>query len=177
MESIGYIDNLFPDHATPIPDDYGLFAMSVEPRDDLVVKGADICRGYFPEDYSFLFKIKLDNTRSAVTLVNISDQLVITLDTCSYKLNVSFGGFDCPYDIQFSLPRSAIYYENLWMRMALGISASSVTFYFECEEVGTMEVDLSNCVIACDEGIDVNVFQTPKNTETCGATSTVGSLQ
>lgn len=157
----------FKNNAKGVADNNYIFAVEVEPSNNFVTSGASMCRGDYPKDYSILFKLKVEETRqSAVTLLNITNQLTITLDLCKVhaSLDVTFGNPECGIDtIQFPLPDQ---FAKTWTKFSIGISDHSISFYIDCDLVAIEDVDLSGCLVSCNENTDVAILL-PPNGEVC----------
>ena len=159
-----------------IPDDYGIHAVYVEPSNDFLTPGRDICRGDYHSTFSVLMKFRLDSESYAVTFLNISGSdgpnFVITLDQCTSSLHVTFNR-ECPFSRQQLFFRPEYMRRNQWNRMSITVAEDYIAFYVNCRLADLVEFNTSQCRVQCNDETTVSILQ-PADMETCrGSTEPV----
>lgn len=156
---------------TPMPDNYGLFAYSFNTSEKLVVSGADICRGDFPQRYSLLFNFQDLGPGQSIVLLDIKNYLTITLDLCRFMVEIRLGdNEECTQDV-FNLPLNKIGRSRFaeWQSLAIEFNNDSVILYEDCSDptlpttVGPTIVDIPKelCRVPCNDDTTIEILQPP----------------
>lgn len=137
-------------------DDYNLFSIKTTPNPAHVMNGSDICRSnQFPSHYSFLFKIKVNSNKFAVTLFQIENQFSITLDLCASAIIVTYDGDGCSVgrrELELSKPLET----DKWHKIGLAFSDDGIELMLNCRS--EIVVAYNICSVACNEDTHVSIL-------------------
>ena len=116
--------------------------------------GSAMCRLAELDYYSVIFKLSLEHSDTAVTLLDIgsidNSSLVVTLDNCDGVLTVDFGR-DCggSYDVDIE-PLQADEYRHF----SLEVTPTNFSVYWDCEATPVFTSDILGCPLSCSEHED-----------------------
>ena len=164
----GSIDNFF-DHAEVIADDNNKFAIKTSPNYNLVLNGTYTCWGDLPTRFSLLFKIKVNNKRFAVTLLNIEGQLSVTLDLCNNQIIIDYND-ECDFNRTFPLGNHELEV-NKWQKIGLAFTEDGIKLFVNCLEV--IDSEIPGCSVKCNEDTQLSIL-TPSKSAFCGSQGEVG---
>lgn len=108
-----------------------------------------MCRLSEHDYYSVVFKVSLEDTATAVTLLDIrsddDSMLVVTLDNCDGILTVDFGeGCGGSFDVNFESLQA-----NQFYRFSLEVTPTSFSVYRDCGSLPIATHTTPNCNLSC----------------------------
>lgn len=145
----------FTDAVERMSDNYNLYAIKTPPNPTFVMNGSDICVRDLPKRYSFLFKLKVDSHKFAVTLFKIEDQFSITLDLCRHVVIVMYDDDDCAVNRREMRIRSNLTADT-WHKIGLSFSEEGIELRVNCQVEA--RVDLGICSVSCNEDTLVSIL-------------------
>ena len=137
-------------------DDHFLFSIKTTPNADFYMDGSVACNQDFPARFSFLFKLRVDSNRSAITLFEVKDKFSITLSMCESKVIIEYGTDleDC------SIRRHELTYPRLeegkWHKIGLSFSPDGIVLIFNCELVSRTQSP--SCDVPCREDMKIGLL-------------------
>jgi len=137
-------------------DDHLLFSVKTPPNPAFIMDGADACTQDFPARFSFLFKIKVDSNRTAITLFEVKDKFSITLSMCESRVIVLYGD-----DINgCSVKRQELTYPRLeerkWHKIGLSFSPEGIELFLNCKSESMTQS--ASCDVPCREDLSLGLL-------------------
>lgn len=163
-EAITLVDDFF-DNTEVEYDDYKQFAVKQSPSNFITMDGSEVCRGDLPPTFSFLFKVKIDSPRFAVTLFKIEGQLSIILDACNHQILVDYHRSSCTFQNRTLTLRQEVTPDR-WYKIGLAFSDDVIQLYVDC--ILTDWNSFETCRTECNEDTPVSLL-TPSNLPHCSS--------
>ena len=164
-EAISYV----PDFYTHVKEDYDNnkeYAVRASPSHNLVMNGSQVCTLVQPDQFSLLFKFRAHGPKFAVKLLEIEDQLAVTLDLCNMQLIVDYGGESCDFrNIALSLKEDLTVGD--WHKIGLSFADDHLALFVNCRLVEWRLV--TNCSHKCDESTSVSIIAPNEQLASCNA--------